>query len=285
MKTKRIVNYIISIITLFCLIGCSMDWSQNYKNKVTIDEMKQSVSRTFDCQLKSIEPYLEENLKAELNKLEKKEGKITGSRVVEKILEEEKGKEYLNFCYSAVNSDNADDVVKAAESLMSKEEYEKLVKKTNEANRMIKVELNEMCRRLSPTQEKAFFTKSKKLLTRSIVLLTAGIVYTFVPDLLIWGKVSAAVAIGVAAGLVSSTIMSLWEFYHFDYTSEEFFEKWLNEVKKMPRAEKAIIASAITIGNSVSKSPVVTGIIIAVFGLYSVLDFIKPLINHYNFHA
>jgi len=285
MKTKRILNATISIIVMVCFVSCELGWEQEYKNIVTTAEMKKAVSRSIDIQMDSIKPYLEDETVEKINDLEIGENETVGSRVADAIMSEENGQKYLNFTYSVSHYNDVDDVLSAAKGLIDEDSYEDLMDQTEETARGYGYNFDRNSRKLSPLQQKDFLKTSKTLLVRSIVLLTAGIVYACVPNLMIWGKVSAAVGIAVAAGMVAYTIVSLWEFYEYDYTSAEFFDQWLEEVKKIPSAEKIVITSAITIGKSVSESPVVTGIIIAVFGLYNVLEFVRPLLNHYNFNA
>lgn len=125
----------------------------------------------------------------------------------------------------------------------------------------------------------------QKLVTRTVVLMTAGIVYACIPSAVFWGKVTAASAIAVAAGVVSTTIMSIWRYYEFDMDVDQAFEDWLKSVTIEPETAYALAASVIAMGTTLKRGPVVTGIVLGVFAIYNVIDMVRPMLKLYNFNA
>jgi hypothetical protein len=118
------------------------------------------------------------------------------------------------------------------------------------------------------------------------VLLVAGIVYACIPNVIFWGKVTAAAAISVAAGIVATTVMSIYRYYKYDNESlSSSFQDWLTDVTTEPAAAFAVATSMISVGKTMTTSPVVTGLIIIVFSIYQVMDLVKPLLKKYNFNA
>ena len=102
---------------------------------------------------------------------------------------------------------------------------------------------------------------------------------------MLWGKISAACAVAVAAGIVASGIMTFFEYKRFGIPGNDLpsFEAWLESIYKDSYSAWALAASMIATGTAAKRSPVVTGLIIAAFSLYGVLDGIRPIAKKYNF--
>lgn len=192
----------------------------------------------------------------------------------------------MEFCY-AVNdldaADQAQNVVEFARSLISEEEMASLEQKLAENRSLMLSEAEHFSRALSPSQRAPFWKDMQKLLTRTTVLFTAGVVYACIPSVVFWGKISAATAIAVATGVVASTIMSIWRYYQFGGDLDESFNDWLISVTTEPEVSYALAASMISVGTTLKRGFVVTGIIICVFALYNVIDMVKPMLKKYNF--
>ncbi|MBQ6672696.1 MAG: hypothetical protein IJM73_05695, partial [Spirochaetales bacterium] len=172
-----------------------------------------------------------------------------------------------------------------ARSVLPAETYAELVDRTEEVSRSLNLKGEEMARAIPLNQQAAFYRDLKILVTRAIVLLVAGVVYACIPDLVFWGKVSAACAISVGAGLVAISIMSLYEYFRFGAGEGQSFEEWFKELIKIPQADFALTASITAIAEAMGAGPVVTGIIICLFGLYNVVDLARTMLKTYNFGA
>ena len=113
----------------------------------------------------------------------------------------------------------------------------------------------------------------------------AGVVYACIPNVVFWGKISAACAIAVGAGLVAITIMSLYEYFKFGAGEDKSFEDWFKELIEIPKADFALTTAITAMASSMGLGPVVTGIIICVYGLYNVVDLVRKMMKTYNFDA
>jgi len=122
-------------------------------------------------------------------------------------------------------------------------------------------------------------------LVKTIVLFVAGIVYSCMPKLMFWGKVSAASAVAVAAGVLSSTILNLYQYYKYGGSVNESFSTWMKECTTEPQLAYAMASTMITMGKTLHRTPVVTGITISVFSLYNVLDIVKGMLKKYTFKS
>ena len=141
----------------------------------------------------------------------------------------------------------------------------------------------DIARGLAPSQRVEFWKDMQKLVTRTLVLFTAGVVYACIPTVVFWGKIAAASAIAVATGIVASTVMSIWRYYQFGGSLDDTFAEWIAEVSTEPETSYAMAASMMALGTTMKRGPVVTGLIICVFALYNVIDMVKPMLKKYNF--
>ena len=145
-------------------------------------------------------------------------------------------------------------------------------------------EVGSRYRALSPAQEEEFFASLKSLVIKTAVLLTAAVVYAFVPEMVFWGKISAAAAVAVAAGILSTTFISIVEHYKLDREVDESFQSWLEDVTTEPAASWAIAAAMINLGTSLNRSPVLTALILGVFAVFNIVDEVQTMLN-LNFDA
>ena len=280
-KMQCILNWAVLVMLVIPLSGCSMGWEAQTKAKITDKELFPTVARIIDEQKGVVWEYLEEDLSRALSSDE-----YTGFDIVQSTLSEEQGRQYLEFCYAVNDMDAADqaqNVVEFARSLISEEEMVSLEQKLAENRSLMLSEAEHFSRALSPSQRAPFWKDMQKLLTRTTVLFTAGVVYACIPSVVFWGKISAATAIAVATGVVASTIMSIWRYYQFGGDLDESFNDWLISVTTEPEVSYALAASMISVGTTLKRGFVVTGIIICVFALYNVIDMVKPMLKKYNF--
>lgn len=280
-KMQCTLNWAVLFMLVIPLSGCSLGWEAQTKAKITDKELFPTVARIIDEQKDVVWEFLEEDVSRALCSSD-----YTGLDIVQSTLTEEQGRQYLEFCY-AVNDvgseDQAQRVVEFARTLISEEEMASLEQKLDENRSLMLAEAEYYSRALAPSQRAPFWKDMQKLLTRSIVLFTAGVVYACIPTVVFWGKVSAATAIAIASGVVASTVMSIWRYYQFGGDLDDSFNEWLLSVTTEPEVSYALAASMIAVGTTLKRGFVVTGIVICVFALYNVIDMVKPMLKTYNF--
>ncbi len=279
MKVKRIFEIFIVSILIFVLSGCSFTLDRNITKKISDEKLVSSVAKIVDEQLEVVSPYFEENSR-DINIKE-----INGEQVVLNAMDEEQGEQYLRFNYSiAIDSDqNIDEIASKAKALLPESEAIKIDEKLYSTKSFINKDIVQISKKIPPSQQIAFQKDLRKLVTRSFVLFTAGIVYAFMPKTMFWGKVSAAAAISVAAGVFSCTVMSLYQYYKYGGEAQESFAQWVTEISSEPQVSFALAKSMIAVGTTMKRSPIVTGIMICVFSMYQVIDMVKPMLKKYNF--
>ena len=289
LNTDRLFNEAVAVLLLVSLVACNANYKPSFKESITDAGLRSRVSHVIDSQMRNIRDYLDDDLKARIDEGPgRSAGGLSGSEIVELTLAESAGRDYLDFCYAvdlANASDDLDGVMETARSVLPEETYSELVGLTEEVSRSIYGYGDDAARAIPLNQQAAFYRDLKTLVTRSIVLLVAGVVYACIPDLVFWGKVSAACAISVGAGLVAISIMSLYEYFRFGAGEGQSFEEWFKELIKVPQADFALTTSVTAIAEAMGAGPVVTGIIICLFGLYNVVDLARTMIKTYNFDA
>ncbi len=286
-KIRAFASNVVCILLIASLSGCSMGWEQKSNPAVEDSELFPALARIIDEQWAVVAPFLEEELAIEAT-LHGRTMRETpdASRLVELILEEDSGRDYMQFCYAVAMGTDSSTVVELARDLLPKEEYDELRLRVEETERSMRGFMIEQSRALPPNQRAAFMRDLQKLVTKTVVLLVAGIVYACIPNVVFWGKVTAASAIAVAAGIVATTVLSIYRFYQ--YNSDELsvsFQEWIVDVTTDPAAAYAMASSMMTVGKTMVNGPVVTGLVIAVFSIYQVMDMLKPMLKKYNFNA
>ncbi|MFA6844272.1 MAG: hypothetical protein WCR02_00955 [Sphaerochaetaceae bacterium] len=275
--SKEIGIRVLVLSLIIPLSGCDMALTKASRERITDAELLPTVARIIDDQKDVIQDYLGDDLSREV---------IEGQDVVRNALSEEQGREYLEFCYAVNNSttqEDADAVVEYARTLLPEKEMAELEEKIESNKSVMMSEAEVYARALSPSLRAPFWKDMQKLVVKATVLFAAGIVYACIPHVVIWGKVAAAAAIAVAAGVVAATVMSLIRYYKFGGEKGESFNEWLTSVTTEPKTSYALAASMIAVGSTLKRSPLITGIIICVFALYGIVDDVKPLLTKYNF--
>ena len=269
-RLKNLLNSMLCAWVLLAFISCNVNFRPSFKQTITDAQMKDRVSRVIDAQLENIIDCLDEDLQQELRIEGSRGGElISSSEIINRTLKENGGRDYLDFCYAIdyCQSNDVEAVLETAKSVLDAQTYESLCNKAEEVERSIMEKGEETARAIPLNQQAAFYKDLKLLVTRAIVLLTAGIVYACMPNLIFWGKVSAACAVSVGAGLVAISIMSLYEYYRYGQDEQMTFEDWFKGLLEIPKADFALTASITAISEAMGAGPVVTGIIICIFGL------------------
>lgn len=288
---RFLFNDLLCLILLvsFIFVSCNANYVPSFKEAITDSNMRTRVSRVIDAQLETVKEYLDEDVKSSLEAASSARGSgtLSGAEVVELTLKEG-GRDYLDFIYAldyTQATPDVDAVMDTARSILSAEDYNDLVKRAQDVERSIMEEGEAFARAIPSNQQAAFFKDLKLLVTRAIVLLTAGVVYACVPHMVVWGKVTAACGISVGAGLVAISLMSLYEYYKYGTGEGLDFESWFKDLISIPKADFALTAAITAIGDSLGAGPVVTGIIMCVFALYNVVDMVRSMLKTYNFDA
>ncbi|MBR2281240.1 MAG: hypothetical protein IJ863_01305 [Spirochaetales bacterium] len=273
----------------FVFVSCNVHYKPSFKESITDASLRSHVSRVIDAQIENVKEYLDEDLQTEIDNLDAgARGGSKGSAIVEKTLQESGGRDYLDFCYAVDFSQaslDSESVLETAKSILPEAEYNDLVERVDEVERSITIKGEEMARAIPLNQQAAFYKDLKIMVTRAIVLLVAGIVYACIPDLVFWGKISAACAISVGAGFVAISIMSLYEYYRFGTGEGMTFEQWFKDLLEIPKADFALTATVTAITEAMEVSPVVTGIVICIFALYNIVSMVRTMQKTYNFNA
>ncbi len=286
---KFVFNQLVCLILLVCIVACNMNFTPSFKSSISDEEMKPAVAKVIDAQMNCIKDSLDDDLRESIdNGVAKGSGPMTGAQIVELTMMESGGKDYLDFCYAMDVSQatlDTDPVMSTAQCVLSVSEYERLNSQVNELEKNMTEKGMIYAKGLPLDQQEAFYKDLKVLVTRAIVLLVAGIVYACVPKLVFWGKISAAAAIAIGAGLVALSVMSLYEYYQYGLEEGMTFEQWFKDLIKIPQADFALTTTVTTMAEAMGMGPVVTGIIICVYGIYNVTGLVRSMMDTYNFDA
>ena len=259
MMLEGINVMLLVLITLATLFSCTLDASA-VKN-ASEREMSSRVARMIDETMaqmmdSSVAEFLTPEQVAELEGVKDSAQGLDGRSIVSRMLEEEQGEEVLTYSYTAITSDDVDEILASARPLVGEEEYGKLVQQANEIEARAMEAYERASRAMSGEQQKKFYKELQGLVTKAVVLLTAALVYALIPNVMVWGKVSAAC---VAAVTVDK--------------GEDFdFLTWLKSVGEDAYAEWAIASSVIATSAAAGKSPVITALILAALALYQCFD-------------
>ncbi len=287
--SKFVFNQLVCLILLVCIVACNMNFVPSFKSSITDEEMKPAVARVIDAQMDCIKDSLDEDLRNSIdNGVAKGSGPMTGAQIVDLTMMETGGKDYLDFCYAVDVSQatlDTEPVMSTAQSVLSSSEYDRLNSQVEQLEKNMTEKGMIHAKGLPLDQQEAFYKDLKTLVTRAIVLLVAGIVYACVPKLVFWGKISAAAAIAVGAGLVALSVMSLYEYYEYGLEEGVTFEQWFKDLIKIPQADFALTTTVTAMAEALGMGPVVTGIIICVYGIYNVTGLVRNMMNTYNFDA
>jgi hypothetical protein len=284
-RVKSIVSQVLSGWILMSFLGCSLAWQPMENRQLRTEEMVPLVSQVVDEQLAIVQPVLEEHEEFATRAAQSLDG-ATGESVVAQLLTEENGEEYIAFCHAVASQSDAASVLDLASPLIPEEEFSALSERMGETERALSAYGEATLRSLPPNQRPAFMRDLQKLVTKTLVLMVAGVVYACIPKVMFWGKVSAAAAISIAAGITATTILSIYRYYKYGEDSmSQSFQEWIVDVTTDPAASYAVATSMMTVGKTMTNGPVVTGLIIVVFSIYQVMDLVKPMLKKYNFNA
>ena len=280
---REFFNALVALILLGAVTACSagVETVQGWKSGT----VKNVVSQSIDREMEFVKPNLEPDLQASIDG-SAKGGPLNGRQIVDLTIQENGG-DYIDFCYT-VNcngSNDSDAVMQSARVVLPEDKYQQLQEEAKRIEKALGEKGELIAKSLPDNQKEAFYKDLKALVTRTIVLVTAGIVYICIPDVIIWGKVSAAAAISVAAGFVAYATMTIYEKYRFGISKEDktkTVNDWVKEFLKVPQADFALTTAAASMSTMLAEGPVAKGITILVFAFTNALDTWNAMMKKYN---
>ena len=211
-------------------------------------------------------------------------GILDGETVVRGLLEG--GDEDLLSFLCATSDGGVDGVLSSAKSLLPEKEYGELEKKAKEIEERAGAWGDRVSRSLAPAQKDEFYKDLKSMVVKTVVLLTASIVYAMIPKVMFWGKVSAAAAVSVAAGVVASGFVSMVEWSDEDLkNTDKDFSAWLEEITVEPFTDWALAQGVLNAQMAATNNPVTSALVLGVFALYHIGEDAKTLMKKYNWEV
>ena len=276
-KSIDLANRIAALCMIAAICSCTMDLSgpEALSNRMLVTRSARLMEVYLDDVARAM---TEEELPGFRKAYEKG---FSAEDVASRTLSEQGGREYLEFTIYADDYESVESVIAAASGLVPEKELEGVRKDIADLETKLYEDAEEQSRVMTAAQKKAFYSELRKLVVKAAVLLTAAIVYAFVPDMMFWGKVSAASAVAIAAGVLAATLMSIIE-YAKTGTSSVSFEEWCKEISSEPAAAWAIASGVIATNTALGRSPVTAALILAVFAVYGIIDDVKPLLEAYK---
>ena len=280
MEKKRIFNVlVVSLLIASTLISCSPNLAgpsgipQEDVVRVSARVIEKEYDRVRSALIESGE-YSEEDFASF--------GELDGESVVRGALENG-NEDVLNFLYSTCEGKSTGEILQNAKPLLSDRSYQELESKVKELEEKAGEWGEEISRGLAPSQKEEFYKDLRSMVVKTVVLLTAAIVYALMPKTMFWGKVSAATAVSVAAGVVTSAFITLVEWSDEDLKySDKSFDTWLSDISVEPFADWALAQGVLNTQMAATNNPVTSALVLGVFALYHIGDNAKTLLKKYN---
>ncbi len=271
-------NKCIAILLLISFSGCTLVTPEAIRmiGKVSDEELEDAVEKIIVEYWDNIEGFIEIPPDGT-----RSVGDIDARMIVENAMKEEQGRDYMEFCYSVATGADVDTVLYQAKGLLSEENYAVLIDQVDENRSMIHAQYGTRVFDVNDENQIDFYNDLERLVVTTTVLLTAAIIYSFMPHAFFWGKITALAAISVSAGAVAATIMSIYSWYQTDQDPFLAFKDWLGMVTEEPYAAYLMVCSVLTLGQSMKFSPISTGAIIGIFAIYNALSIMKEMIEAY----
>lgn len=280
MEKKRIFNVlVVSLLIASTLISCSPNLAgpsgipQEDVVRVSARVIEKEYDRVRSALIEFGE-YSEEDFASF--------GELDGESVVRGALENG-NEDVLNFLYSTCEGKSTGEILQNAKPLLSDSSYKELEAKVRELEEKAGEWGEEISRGLAPSQKEEFYKDLRSMVVKTVVLLTAAIVYALMPKTMFWGKVSAATAVSVAAGVVTSAFITLVEWRDEDLKySDKSFDTWLSDISVEPFADWALAQGVLNTQMAATNNPVTSALVLGVFALYHIGDNAKTLLKKYN---
>lgn len=289
-KIRNALNYWTAVVLLFAVVGCSMDVGLSSLSGYSASLVKTKVASVIDEEMDTIKPHLDADVQGEIDNT--KGGSKTGAEIVDLTCLEENGEDYVDLCYEVdLSSSSYDysDVVDVSRRVLTDEQFEMLEKQIEETEKAIRDSFEPLAKDVPLNQQEKFYSDLESFVVRSVVLLAASAVYSYIPDTVLWGKVTAAAAVAVGSGLVAMIAMEVYRDINgigpsLNLGKDASFQDWLKELVKTPQADYALTTAVTSVATSLGMSPTSTSICLAVFGIFKSTDMIKELGVKYDFN-
>lgn len=295
---RNIINILdksLCILLLLAMVSCNSNIDEVRKTIVTDSVVRSAVARCIDEELRTLEAYTDEDITELLNAKN-----LSGKDIVQKALEEDRGAEYLDFCFAINQTKMYKDssyVMNCARGLMPSDEYSELKTKIDSFEEDIKGWAHDAAKNLPPDQQEAFYKDLKALVVRTSVMLVAAFVYAAIPSTIMWGKISAAAALSIGAGLAAGIVMDVYGYFSKGISpslinleeGESYenlsFEEWVSKLKESSMASYAMSTAATSFLTSAGVNKVTGAIVLGIFTVYNAVSAIEDMKKTYNFDA
>ena len=275
MRIKRSFECAMSLVlALAMLISCTPTLSG--PPKLDVERIAKVSARAIDREYSFVRSILlEEGEYSEEEILSY--GNIDGETVVRGALDCG-NEDVLNFLYATEEAKGTGDILEAAKPLMSEKDYMDLEQKVKEIEEKAGAWGERVARSLAPSQKEAFYKELRSMVVKTVVLLTAAVVYALMPKTMFWGKVSAATAVSIAAGVVASAFITFVEWKDVDLKyADKNFDGWLDDITTEPFTAWAVAQGILNTQMAATKNPVTSAIVLGVFAIYNIGDDAKVL--------
>lgn len=295
MSKRTIFNQIIGFILLCVVVSCNSNIPEKSLSASTDSSVKTQVAKSIQNQLDILELYEDEDILSLLGA-----SNTSGEDVVSKSLSEAGGAVYIDFCYAtnrSVSENDSSFIMEKAHGLMNEEDFNRLKKEIDDSEKSLREWGAKAAKGMTPAQEEAFYKDLKSLIVKSSIMLVSAIVYVAVPTTVVWGKIPAATALSVAAGVAANSVMDIVGYFNYGYLPDMFdennsnkvtadgdltFQVWLDKLKESPVATHAISTAVTSYCASLGLGKIPTAIVLCMFTAYNALDAIVDMKRTYN---
>ena len=280
---KEFFTAVVALLLIAAVTSCSLGTES--VESWTSSTVKNVVSEAIDREMEYVKPNLDPDLQAKIDGDAKGRPK-TGREIVD-LTYKENGGDYIDFCYT-VNCNgitDTDAVLESARPLVPEESYRELQAEVKRIEKGLMEAGEQYAKAIPESQQQEFYNDLKALIVRTVVLVAAGLVYMCIPDVIIWGKVSAAAAIAIGAGFVANIILTIYGKYRFGVEKEDSqrsVKEWAEQLWKEPKADFALTAAAASMATLIGEGPVVKGITIIVFAATNALTTYREMMKKYD---
>ena len=276
-KLRIFIDKSIAMLLIAATLAVSCTMPVSGPGRISEAALVSAAGRAIDIYLDDVRSIMED----ELDFRGSFDG-LSGEDIATRAIEEENGREYLEFVLEMSSYDSAEAVISSAEGLVPEDELDSIRTEVSEAETRLIGKAEKLARLMTPSEEAEFYKDLKKLVVKSAVLLTAAAVYAFIPSAVIWGKVTAAAAVAIAAGVMATSIMAVVEYYQLDRDPGEAFEEWLTDVTTEPFVYWGIASAMLNLSKAMGRGPVLSSVILVVFTILGVVNDVKPMLSHFG---
>jgi hypothetical protein len=274
-RMRKIGSRLTAVLLIVSLSGCSLVMP-SHNSPVVTKEKKQVVAENIDSQWEYIGDKIEDPSRTV------SEEKLEGSLVVDQMLQEDQGEAYLDFCYSVASGEDSELVLEKAELLVSEKQYEELLESVEAARGLIMEQAEARMLSIDEENREEFYKDLRRLVVSTTVLLTASVVYSAMPHIYFWGKISALAAVSVSAGAAAGTVIAVYDWYVNDIDIVDAFSDWIKMITDEPYAAYLMATSVISLGQSMNMNPVSCSVILGVFTVFNALNIVRDMLEAYG---